>query len=131
MKERDKQFADALKKTFPAQPEREKQLLMQIYMQLPARKNRLATLPLLLNCLAIAGCVALLLITDWSETAHYIAYITTEYLNEGISLNSLDYNILLLPLLAITIIWLLYNTIEEYRNNRNMDILERALKQRY
>ena len=61
---------------------------------------------------------------------YYIAYITTEYLNEGISLNSLDYNILLLPLLAITIIWLLYNTIEEYRNNRNMDILEQALKQR-
>lgn len=88
-------------------------------------------LPLLLNCIAIIGCVSLLLITDWSETAHYIAYITTEYLNEGISLNSLDYNILLLPLLAITIIWLLYNTIEEYRNNRNMDILEQALKQRY
>lgn len=130
MKERDRQLADALKKAFPAQPEREKQLLMQIYMQLPARKNRLATLPLLLNCLAIAGCIVLLLITDWSEAAHYIAYITTEYLNEGISLNSLDYNILLLPLLAITIIWLLYNTIEEYRNNRNMDIFERALKQR-
>lgn len=130
MKENDKQLADALKKAFPAQPEREKQLLMQIERRLPARKNRLATLPLLLNCLAIAGCVALLLITDWSEAAHYIAYITTEYLNEGISLNSLDYNILLLPLLAITIIWLLYNTIEEYRNNRNMDILEQALKQR-
>lgn len=130
MKERDKQLADALKKAFPAQPQREKQLLMQIYMQLPARKNRLATLPLLLNCLAIAGCVALLLITDWSETAHYITYITAKYLKEGISLNSLDYNILLLPLLAITIIWLLYNTIEEYCNNRNMDILERALKQR-
>lgn len=130
MKERDKQLADALKKAFPAQPEREKLLLVQIERRLPARKNRLITLPLLLNCLAIAGCVALLLITDWSETAHYIAYITTEYLNESISLNSLDYNILLLPLLAITIIWLLYNTIEEYRNNRNMDILEQALKQR-
>lgn len=130
MKERDRQLTDALKKAFPAQPEREKQLLVQIERRLPARKNRLATLPLLLNCLAIVGCVALLLITDWSETAHYIAYITTEYLNEGISLNSLDYNILLLPLLVITIIWLLYNTIEEYRNNRNMDILERALKQR-
>lgn len=130
MKERDKQLADALKKAFPAQPEREKQLLMQIYMQLPARKSRLATLPLLLNCIAIIGCVALLLITDWSETAHYIAYITAKYLKEGISLNNLDYNILLLPLLVITIIWLLYNTIEEYRNNRNMDILEQALKQR-
>lgn len=130
MKENDKQLADALKKAFPAQPEREKQLLVQIERRLPARKNRLATLPLLLNCLAIAGCIVLLLITDWSEAAHYIAYITTEYLNEGISLNSLDYNILLLPLLAITIIWLLYNTIEEYRNNRNMDILEQALKQR-
>ena len=130
MKENDKQLADALKKAFPAQPEREKQLLVQIERRLPARKNRLATLPLLLNCLAIAGCIVLLLITDWSEAAHYIAYITTEYLNEGISLNSLDYNILLLPLLAITIIWLLYNTVEEYRNNRNMDILERALKQR-
>lgn len=131
MKERDKQLADALKKAFPAQPEREKQLLMQIYMRLPARKNRLATLPLLLNCLGIAGCIVLLLITDWSETAHYIAYITAKYLKEGISLNNLDYNILLLPLLVITIIWLLYNTVEEYRNNRNMDILERALKQRY
>lgn len=131
MKERDKQLADALKKAFPAQPEREKQLLMQIYMQLPARKNRLATLPLLLNCLAIAGYIVLLLITDWSEAAHYITYITAKYLKEGISLNNLDYNILLLPLLVITIIWLLYNTIEEYRNNRNMDILERALKQRY
>ena len=130
MKEKDKQLADALKKAFPAQPEREKQLLVQIEMRLPARKGRLITIPLLLNCLAIAGCIVLLLITDWSETAHYIAYITTEYLNEGISLNSLDYNILLLPLLAITIIWLLYNTIEEYRNNCNMDILERALKQR-
>ena len=130
MKERDKQLADALKKAFPSQPEREKQLQAQIEMRLPARKSRLAMLPLLLNCLAIAGCVALLLITDWSETAHYITYITTEYLNESISLNNLDYNILLLPLLAITIIWLLYNTIEEYRNNRNMDILERALKQR-
>lgn len=131
MKERDKQLADALKKAFPAQPEREKLLLVQIERRLPARKNRLITLPLLLNCLAIAGCVALLLITDWSETAHYIAYITAKYLNEGISLNNLDYNILLLPLLVITIIWLLYNTVEEYRNNRNMDILERALKQRY
>ena len=130
MKEKDKQLADALKKAFPAQPEREKQLLVQIEMRLPARKSRLITIPLLLNCLAIAGCIVLLLITDWSETAHYIAYITTEYLNEGISLYSLDYNILLLPLLAITIIWLLYNTIEEYRNNCNMDILERALKQR-
>lgn len=130
MKERDRQLADALKKAFPAQPEREKQLLVQIERRLPARKNRLTTLPLLLNCLAIAGCIVLLLITNWSEAAHYIAYITTEYLNEGISLNSLDYNILLLPLLAITIIWLLYNTIEEYRNNRNMDILEQALKQR-
>ena len=131
MKENYKQLADALKKAFPAQPERERQLLVQIEMRLPARKSRLAMLPLLLNCLAIAGCVALLLITDWSETAHYIAYITAKYLKEGISLNSLDYNILLLPLLVITIIWLLYNTIEEYRNNRNMDILERALKQRY
>jgi len=130
MKENDKQLADALKKAFPAQPEREKQLLVQIEMRLPARKSRLAMLPLLLNCIAIIGCVALLLITDWSETAHYIAYITTEYLNEAISLNSLDYNILLLPLLVITIIWLLYNTIEEYRNNRNIDILEQALKQR-
>ena len=130
MKENDKQLADALKKAFPAQPEREKQLLVQIEMRLPARKSRLAMLPLLLNCIAIIGCVFLLLITDWSETAHYIAYITTEYLNKGISLNSLDYNILLLPLLVITIIWLLYNTIEEYRNNRNMDILEQALKQR-
>ena len=107
MKERDKQLADAVKKAFPAQPEREKQLQMQIYMRLPARKSRQAMLPLLLNCLAIAGCIVLLLITDWSEAAHYIAYITTEYLNEGISLNSLDYNILLLPLLAITKIWLL------------------------
>ena len=130
MKERDKQLADALKKAFPAQPEREKLLLVQIERRLPARKNRLITLPLLLNCLAIAGCIVLLLITDWSETAHYIAYITAKYLKEGISLNNLDYNILLLPLLAITIIWLLYNTIEEYRNNRNMDILEQALKQR-
>lgn len=130
MKERDKQLADVLKKAFPAQPERERQLQAQIEMRLPARKNRLITLPLLLNCLAIAGCIVLLLITDWSETAHYIAYITAKYLKEGISLNNLDYNILLLPLLAITIIWLLYNTIEEYRNNRNMDILERALKQR-
>lgn len=130
MKERDKQLADALKKAFLAQPEREKQLLVQIEMRLPARKSKLAMLPLLLNCMAIIGCVALLLITDWRETAHYIAYITTEYLNKGISLNSLDYNILLLPLLVITIIWLLYNTIEEYRNNRNMDILEQALKQR-
>lgn len=130
MKERDRQLADALKKAFPAQPQRERQLQAQIERRLPARKNRLATLPLLLNCLAIAGCIVLLLITNWSEAAHYIAYITTEYLNEGISLNSLDYNILLLPLLVITIIWLLYNTIEEYRNNRNMDILEQALKQR-
>lgn len=130
MKENDKQLADALKKAFPAQPQRERQLLVQIEMRLPARKSRLAMLPLLLNCIAIIGCVSLLLITDWSETAHYIAYITTEYLNESISLNSLDYNILLLPLLAITIIWLLYNTIEEYCNNRNMDILEQALKQR-
>ncbi len=130
MKEIDKQLADALKKAFPAQPEREKLLLMQIARRLPARKNRLITLPLLLNCLAIAGCIVLLLITNWSETAHYIAYITAKYLKEGISLNNLDYNILLLPLLVITIIWLLYNTIEEYRNNRNMDILERALKQR-
>lgn len=130
MKKIDKQLSDALKKAFPAQPEREKQLLVQIEMRLPARKNRLATLPLLLNCIAITGCIALLLITDWSETAHYIAHITAKYLKEEISLNSLDYNILLLPLLVITIIWLLYNTIEEYRNNRNMDILERALKQR-
>lgn len=130
MKERDKQLADALKKAFPAQPQRERQLLVQIEMRLPARKSRLAMLPLLLNCLAIAGCIVLLLITDWSETAHYIAYITAKYLKEGISLNNLDYNILLLPLLVITIIWLLYNTIEEYLNNRNMDILERAVKQR-
>ena len=99
-------------------------------MRLPARKNKLATLPLLLNCLAIAGCVILLLLTDWSETVRYIACITAKYLKEGISLNNLDCNILLLPLLAITIIWLLYNTIEEYRNKRNMDILEQALGRR-
>lgn len=130
MKKRDRQLAYELKKAFPTHPEREKQLQAQIEMRLPARKNKLATLPLLLNCLAIAGCVILLLLTDWSETVRYIACITAKYLKEGISLNNLDYNILLLPLLAITIIWLLYNTIEEYRNKRNMDILEQALGRR-
>lgn len=130
MKERDKQLFYALKKAFPAQPQREKLLQVQIQRQLPARKSRLATIPIMLNLLAIIGCSIILLMTDWHETAEYITCVTAEYLKEGISLSDINPDILLLPLLFITIIWLLYNTIEEYRNNRNMDILEQALKQR-
>ncbi len=130
MKTRDKILSNALKQTFPPQTEREKRLLMQIESRLPARKNRLMTIPLMLNIAAIIGCVALFFTINWNETTDSVIKIVAEYLKNGISFSDIPQSILLPPMLVITIIWLLYNTIGEYLNNRNMDILEQALKQR-
>ena len=129
MKKRDKQLSRALKGAFPRQYTKEKHLHNRILEQLPEREyynpDKILTL---LNFAAIAVCVATLLMFDWNEIIKNITHVTNCYLkNEYYEINSY---VLLLPFIFITIIWLIKNTIEEYREKKNFDILERAIKQR-
>ena len=129
MKKRDKQLARALKGAFPAQHTKEEYLHNRILEHLPEREcytpYKILTL---LNFAAIAACMIALFIFDWSDAAKNIIHISTCYLKD--EYYEINLNFLAIPLLVITIIWLLQNTIEEYRKKQNYDILERAIKQR-
>ena len=128
MKKRDKQLACALKEAFPAQHTKE-YLHNRILEHLPEREcytpDKILTL---LNFAAIAVCVIALFTFDWSDVAKNIMHITTCYLKD--EYYEINLNFLLIPLLVITIIWLLQNTIEEHRKRQNYDMWERAVKQR-
>lgn len=128
MKKRDKQLVRALKGAFPTQHIKEEQLHNSILEHLPEREcytpYKILTL---LNFATIAVCVIALFIFDWRDAARNIIHITTCYLKD--EYYEINLNFLLIPLLVITIIWLLQNTIEEHRKRQNYDILERAIKQ--
>ena len=129
MKDRDNKLTDVLKKSFPTQPEKEKQLHAHTMRCLPKRKSNKRTLLFILNCTVTIGVTSLFFIINIKEIIQIIITFTKNILNNTFTDNT--YTVILsLLILIISTIWLLYNSLDEYYNNQKIDILEDAMRKR-
>lgn len=127
MKNRDKEFSEALKRAFPTQTEYDRALCERISSQLPCRKKHIVYLFISIILTILFG--ILFLGIQWEK----ITASVKNYINIFESYSYIDSMLIQIVLLATVIsviIWFIIDIINDYYHIENYNIIEQAMNSR-
>lgn len=127
MKNRDKEFSEALKRAIPTQTEYDRALCERISSQLPCRKKHIVYLFISIILTILFG--ILFLGIQWEK----ITASVKNYINIFESYSYIDSMLIQIVLLATVIsviIWFIIDIINDYYHIENYNIIEQAMNSR-